>query len=292
MDRRQLQIFRQVAHSESFTRAAEVLHMAQPAVSIAVRKLEQELDSLLFNRVDRRISLTEAGRALLVRAEHILAEFKLAQDELRDMQALKTGQVRLDTPAMLGSYYFPQKIAAFRQEYPDIDLRITAEGTQRAEQMLLDGTTELAIINVEEHSELIESRYLIKEEVVLCMAPTHPLASETYIDAGQLKMQPLIVYHQGYHLRKILNYLVSSAEVEPEIILETDILRLMVNMVSAGLGVSLCLKRLVDAEEGVVGRPFSDPQNIELGIGWKRGGYLSRANQAFVDFLIQQRAPN
>ncbi|MCV6615108.1 MAG: LysR family transcriptional regulator [Cellvibrionaceae bacterium] len=287
MDRRQLQIFLQVARCHSFTRAAEELHMAQPAVSIAVRKLEQELDTALLQRGDRRVSLTEAGRALSVRAARILEEFAQAKAEIADLQALKTGQVRLDTPAMLGSYFFPHRLRAFRQAYPGINLRISAEGTGRAEQMLIDGSIDMAVVNVAQHSEQIESRPLSREPVVLCMAPDHPLAGRETVSAGDLQQQPLIVYHQGYHLRQILNRLLGGAPAN--IILETDILRLMVELVAAGQGLSLCLQRLVDKEEHIVGRPFNEPQLIELGIGWKRGAHLSQANRAFVEFMIGEQ---
>lgn len=285
MDRRQLQIFQQVAVLANFTRAAEALHMAQPAVSIAIKKLEQELGVPLFNRVDRRISLTEPGRTLLRRAEKILAEFKLAKDELKDLEALSTGQVRFDTPAMLGSYYFPEKIAAFRRAFPGIHLHVTAEGTQRAEEMLIDGSIDMAVVNVGAHSSLIESRYLVKEEVVVCAAKDHPLTKVSEVDSSLLQAYPLIVYHQGYHLRQILNQLAAAADGQVEIVLETDILRLMVEMLTRGEGVGICLRRLVEVEKGLCAIPFRKPEYIELGIGWKKGAYLSRANQALVDFL-------
>jgi len=290
MDKRQLQIFRQVAISQSFTKAALELHMAQPAVSIAVKKLEEELSTRLFNRIDRRIELTAAGEKLLHRAERILVEFQQAKDELKELEALKSGQVRLDTPAMLGSYFLPEQLIAFRRAYPGIDLHITAEGTQRAEQMLLDGSTDMAIVNVQQHSEQIESRYLLKEEVVLCMASDHPLADRSAVDFLDIKEEPLLVYHQGYHLRQILNRLESQAAHKANIIIETDILRLMVSMVASGEGMCLCLRRLVDAEKDLVSVSFKEPQYIELGIGWKKGGYLSPANRAFIDYLIQSGA--
>ncbi|WP_299771210.1 LysR family transcriptional regulator [uncultured Pseudoteredinibacter sp.] len=290
MDKRQLQIFRQVAISQSFTKAALELHMAQPAVSIAVKKLEEELSTRLFNRIDRRIELTAAGEKLLHRAERILVEFQQAKDELKELEALKSGQVRLDTPAMLGSYFLPEQLIAFRRAYPGIDLHISAEGTQRAEQMLLDGSTDMAIVNVQQHSEQIESRYLLKEEVVLCMASDHPFADRTAVDFLDIKEEPLLVYHQGYHLRQILNRLESQAAHKANIIIETDILRLMVSMVASGEGMCLCLRRLVDAEKDLVSVSFNEPQYIELGIGWKKGGYLSPANRAFIDYLIQSVA--
>ncbi|MBB6520776.1 LysR family transcriptional regulator [Pseudoteredinibacter isoporae] len=286
MDKRQLQIFRQVAISQSFTKAALELHMAQPAVSIAVKKLEDELATPLFNRIDRRIGLTAAGEKLLFRAERILSEFQQAKDELRELEALKSGQVRLDTPAMLGSYYLPEKLIGFRQAYPGIDLHITAEGTQRAEQMLLDGSTDMAIVNVRQHSELIESSYLLREEVVLCMALDHPFAEKTAVDFHDIKDEPLLVYHQGYHLRQILNHLEAKSGHKANIIVETDILRLMVNMVASGQGMCLCLRRLVEEEQELLALPFHEPQYIEMGMGWKKGGYLSPANRAFVNYLI------
>lgn len=288
MDKRQLQIFRQVAINQSFTRAAEQLHMAQPAVSIAVAKLETELAVKLLNRIDRKVSLTDAGRALLVRADKILDEFEQATNEIRDLQVLNSGEVRFDTPAMLGSYYFPEKLALFRQAYPNIQFQITAEGTRRSEQMLLNGETDMAIVNMAGRSEAIESHQLVKEEVVLCVAKNHVLAQSPSLRLIDLQQQDFIVYHQGYHLRQIFQRLAGEAMMKPNIVLETDLLRLMVSMLSQGLGVGLCLRRLVDAEPSLIAIPFDTPEYIEMGIGWKRGSYLSRANRTFVEFLLNQ----
>jgi len=288
MDKRQLQIFRQVAINYSFTRAAEQLHMAQPAVSIAVAKLEAELAVKLLNRVDKKVSLTDAGRALLVRADRILDEFEQASNEIRDLQVLNSGEVRFDTPAMLGSYYFPEKLALFRQAYPNIQFQITAEGTRRSEQMLLNGETDMAIVNMVGRSQAIESHHLVKEEVVLCVAKNHVLAQSLSLSLKDLQQQDFIVYHQGYHLRQIFQRLAREAMMKPNIVLETDLLRLMVSMLSQGLGMGLCLRRLVDAEPSLVAIPFDTPEYIEMGIGWKRGSYLSRANRVFVEFLLNQ----
>lgn len=287
MERRQLQIFRQVALCASFTRASEKLHMAQPAVSIAVAKLEQELEVKLLNRGDRKIGLTDAGRALLRRAERILDEFEQASNEIKDLQALNTGEVKFDTPAMLGSYFFPEKLSQFRREYPNIRFQITGEGTRRSEQMLLNGETDMAIVNMHAHSDAIESHHLVKEEVVICVAEGHELAGEENVMLADLEHYNFILYHQGYHLRQIIQRLAVAANLNLNIVLETDLLRLMVSMVSQEMGIALCLRRLVQAEPNLCAVSFAQPEFIEMGIGWKRGSYLSRANRVFVDFLLE-----
>jgi len=288
MDKRQLQIFHSVVNEGSFTKAASALHMAQPAVSIAIRKLEQELAVILLNRSDRKVSLTAEGARLFVHAEKILRQFQQAVQEITELSNLQGGQVRLGTSAMLGSYYLPEKIAAFRKLHPKIDVQISGEGTRRSQQLILSGEIDMGVITMDNIPETLEvHRLLEKEEVVACVSPSHRFAERGVLDFTSFVKEPLIVYREGYYLRELIGRLSEARGIEPKIAVETDLLRLMVSLVQEGLGLGFCLRRLAEKEPELVGIPFKQPIYLELGIAWKRNQYLSKANRCFVDFLLQ-----
>lgn len=288
MDYRQLQIFHSVVTEGSFTRAAERLFMAQPAVSIAVRKLEEEFDTSLLNRSDRKISLTAEGRTLFRHAERILAQFQQARMEMSELQGLEGGEVRLGTSAMFGSYFLPKKITGFRERYPNIRFEVYGEGTRRAQQLLLDGAIELGVVNMENLPEELEGHSLVEEEVVACLRKDHPKARKKRINFPDFAQEPLIVYGKGYYLREIIEQLCKTHQVNPMIAVETNLLRLMTNLIQGGQGIGFCLKRVADMEPNLRGVAFKTPIFLNLGIAWKRNHYLSKANRAFVDFLLEK----
>ncbi len=287
MDRRQLQIFQMVAAEGSFTKAAQCLHMAQPAVSIAVRKLEEEVGLTLFSRADKKAVLTSEGQVLLVHADKILAQFQQAQLEMSEMQVMERGRVNLGTSAMMGSYYFPERIAAFRKQYPHITVSVVGEGTRRAEQMLLDGVIDMALVNIEDASTELEIKPLgVRDEVVACVSRHHPLAAKSSIAFSDFLMQPLVVYREGYYLRELIETLGQAQGLEPNIGVETNLLHLMIDVIERDQGVGFCLKRVAEQEPNLKALSFDEPIFIQLGFAWKRNRYVSKANNAFMDFIL------
>jgi len=287
MDKRQLQVFHSVVKEGSFTKAANALNIAQSAVSVAIRKLEQELGSILLNRSDRKVTLTAEGARLFVHAEKIIRQFQQAVQEITELSNLQGGQVRLGTPAMLGSYYLPEKIAAFRKLHPNINVQISGEGTRRSQQLILSGEIDMGVITMDNIPEALEVHGLEKEEVVACVSPRHRFAEMGALDFSSFVKEPLVVYREGYYLRELIARLSEAQGIEPKIAVETDLLRLMVCLVQEDLGLGFCVRRLAETEPEIVGIPFKQPIYLEMGIAWKRNQYLSKANRCFVDFLLQ-----
>ena len=116
-DIRQLQFFVEIARYKNFTKAAEALNVAQPAVSMSIQKLEDELESVLFNRKSRQVSLTSEGEVFFVHAQKILEDVNAAGMEMADLKGLKTGEVRLGIPPMMSTYFFPAIIHDFSYNF-------------------------------------------------------------------------------------------------------------------------------------------------------------------------------
>ena len=135
MDLRQLRVFVEVARLGSFTRAAEHLHVAQPAVSLSIRKLEEGLDLTLLNRQEKRVTLTAEGEALLAHARRILEDCAAAEAEMAELRGLGSGEVRVGIPPMMSSYFFPLIIREFRRRYPKLRLSVNGEGAASIQRM-------------------------------------------------------------------------------------------------------------------------------------------------------------
>ncbi|WP_390618562.1 LysR family transcriptional regulator [Maricurvus nonylphenolicus] len=282
-----MQIFQMVAEEGSFTKAANRLHMAQPAVSIAVRKLEEDVGLPLFSRADKKVNLTSEGGILLQHARTILMQFEQAKLEMSELQAMEGGRVNLGTSVLMGSYYFPDKIAAFRQQYPQISVSVIGEGTRRAQQLLLDGEIDMALVNVNDAADELEVKPLgAPEEIVACVARSHPLASQQRISFTDFLAEPLVVYREGYYMRELIEAKAAALDLMPNIAVETNVSHLMINLIEQQQGLGFCIRRVADQEPGLSAISFEEPMFLELGFAWKRNRYVSKANQAFMDFVL------
>ena len=288
MNFRQLEIFLAVAENRSFVKASAALYIAQSAVSIAIQKLENELDLKLFSRNNKRVELTAEGQALLSHADKIMSQTRDAKLELAEMSELRKGEVKLGVPAMLASYILPSYLVDFKRQYPNIKITIIDEGTKLIRQHLDQGLIDIGIINLDEPVDDIESHPIIHEEMLLCLSRSHPLAKRHTVKFSDLKDQHLILYREGYFLREIVNRMFKRYELEPKIDFEVNLVQLMKTLVLSDLGVSFCLRSVLKEETKLVGIPFKPKLELDFGIAWKQNNYLSKANQAFADFMISR----
>jgi len=287
MDSRALKYFLTVADSGSFTAAAEQLHIAQPAVSMAIRKLEEELELSLFHRHERRISLTDEGQVLLPHARQIVQALADAELQMRELHELQQGEVRIGIPSMLGSYYFPPILMAFSHRYPQLRLSVLEAGTRQLQQMISDGEIDMGVIVADTPPEHLESRSFLRDQMMAIMPEDHPLASHKTISFADFFAEDLVLFRKGYFHREVIDQLCREHNFSPKIGFETNLLPLTKQIVKHGFGITTLLEMVIAEDTGLIARPFTQPVWLDLSIAWRQGGYLSRANQTFVDFLLQ-----
>lgn len=293
MDLRQLTFFVTICELRSFTRAAERLHIAQPAVSIAMRKLEEELGVRLLHRTpsERQVTPTAEGRALLAHARAILAQVDDARRELAALRGLEEGEVDIGVPTMLGNYRLPPVITAFRDRYPGIRLVVRQEGARAIQALVESGTLTLGVVaNEDLPREELEWRPLLRAEIVVCMPPEHPFAELSAVPARRLDEVPLVLFPPGYYQRERLDALLTAAGLRPNIVCETNLVPLIKQLVAHGAGVGTLLRDAITPEDDLAVRPFDPPVHVEVAICWKHGRQLSPADRAFVEFLTEQCA--
>ena len=293
MDLRKLQIFVRVAQLGNFSKAAEDLHMAQPAVSIAVRKLEETLGTTLFDRSGRGARLTAEGQLLLQKAQSILTDVDNLTSSVGAMSALERGELTIACPSMLATYFLPNLLSGFLANYPGLKASVTQAGTTRVEQLLLADEIEIGVTTsldspAEGELEIIP---LIHEQMVLCVAEDHPWATRSEIAIEQLQGLPMVVYESGYFIRSKLDQLCTANNVQPDFRMQTNFLPLLIKMVKEGLGATVGLKIMGFEEPGIIGIPLKPHTQVSMALAKRRGRTLSRANQAFLDWAAVSMSP-
>ena len=290
MELKPLRYFYEVARQGSFTRAAETLKLAQPAISMAIRKLENELELSLFHRRERTISLTDEGHSLFVQAEKILQAVSDAELEMQELKGLDRGEVRVGIPSMLGSFYFPPILMAFRHRYPGLMFSVHEGGTVQLQQMLESGELDLAVIESQQVPDILEARTFLREEMRVVVGRDHPFASRRSVSLEEFFGEELAMFKAGYFHRKVLDQLAREAGCSANIVFETNLVPLIRAIVKQGFGISTLLNMAVEGDPELVTLSFDQPILLDLCISWRKDGYLSRANRTFVDFLLQASA--
>lgn len=288
MELRQLKAFIAVARECSFTKAADKLHIAQPAVSIAIAKLEEEFEQALFNRLGKGITLTAEGEVFLRHAERILANCQAAGTEMAELRGLERGEVRIGIPPMMSSYYFPKVIRDFRESYPRLQLSVYGEGAARIQRMIAQREIDMGVIAGDKVLEGLQSRRFLREEIIACVPVGHPLALRRSVCLDELLSFPLVLFKQGYYMRELLDEVMQNCNGTPRIVFETNLFSLVRSLVREGVGVSTLLRMVIAGEPGIVAVPFDPPLFLDLHIAWPADGRLSLANRTFVDFLLKR----
>jgi len=285
MDLRKLEIFACVAQLQSFSKAAQQLHMAQPAVSIAVRKLEEELNHQLLERHKRSIRLTSQGEIALKKALEILQQVGELKDSMNELDNLLRGELSIACPSMLATYYFPQLLGNFLGQHPGLTASIIQSGTPKIETMLLQDEVELGVITVQGKHEGLEVIPLIKQQVVVCVGEQHPLKDRKRINIKQLNHASMVLYQADYFIRQKLDNLCKQEDVTLDIRMQSNFLPLLTNMVKNNLGATVGLEMMANQEAGIFGIQLQPKMEIQMAVARRKGRTISPANQAFLDWL-------
>ncbi|BDU37318.1 hypothetical protein TUMSATVNIG2_17870 [Vibrio nigripulchritudo] len=205
MESKPLRYFVAVAETGNVTKAAAKLNIAQPALSIAIKKLEAELELSLFHRDERKLALTDEGRVLLPFAKGILQQLNDAKLAMEELKGLEKGEVRLGVPSMMGSYYFPEILMAFKASYPNLKLTIVEAGTQSVRKMLLNGELDIGVVINENVPDVLDVDPIFRSQMVAVVGEHHPLAKKESISYQEFFEQELVMFKKGYFHRDFID---------------------------------------------------------------------------------------
>lgn len=238
MDVRQLEMFRAVAEEGSFTRAAERLHVSQSAVSRQVQLLEDELGGRLLHR-GKRATPTAPGELLLRLAQRVQRDMQDVVGQISDTQELKRGTLTLAGGMTVCMHILPPLLKKYRSLYRGVDLRVVSASAETIQRLLRSHEIDLALLTLPVTAPDLEVAPVLKEEMVVVMPPSHPLARQRSVDAPALARFPLIFYEKGSNSRRVQDEVFSEHGLAVKVAMETENVEIIKAMVGAGLGLAL-----------------------------------------------------
>ncbi len=246
MTLRHLKIFITVCDAGSMTAAAKKLYISQPSVSQAISELEAHYHTRLFERLGRKLYITEAGKKLLSYARHILSLTEQAERELNDLN--KSGTLRLGASMTIGTYLLNDMIKSFLSIYPDVQILTTVDNTKVIEEMLLSDQLDLALVEGPVHSADIVEETFRKDELVLICSPEHPWAAKKQIEMQELNNCSFIVREEGSGTREIFEIAMASKKIKWKVSGIYNNAESIKNAVASGIGITVISKLAVENE--------------------------------------------
>jgi DNA-binding transcriptional LysR family regulator len=235
-----LKVFRAAAEELSFTRAAERLFLTQPAVTMQIKHLEDELHLRLFDRTGQRIALTAAGQLLLNYAGRIAELCEEAEHELATLRGETAGRLALAASTTIAQYLLPALAGAFIREHPSVDLEIMSANTAGAVAALIDGRVRLALIEGPPGRADVKTEAFLEDRLPLIVPPGHEWAEAGSIDAAKLESARLILRERGSGTREVVERALRKAGIpfkKLRVVMELDSTEAVKSAIRAGLGV-------------------------------------------------------
>ena len=289
MELRQLTYLDAVVREGGFGRAAGVLHVAQPAVSVQIRKLERELGVTLLARTTRHVALTHAGELFLQRARRALAELEAARADLARLGGAVIGRVRIGAIQALDPFDLSGALAAFHAWHPDVELGLRSGAVRVLLDDLAHGRIDLALGPVP--SDLpadISAVDLFTDELVLVTAPDHPTAGTADLTLAALRDDAFVCLPAGTGLRAVLDRHAAASGFTPHVPFETASLPRLRDLVAHGLGVALVARSVAEAPGPPVVVHAVAPERIWRPVGLMHRTPLGPAAAACRAFLVER----
>lgn len=246
----QLRIFIAVAEREHVTQAAKALNLTQSATSSAVAALESRYATKLFDRVGRRIILTQAGKLFLAEAKAVVGRAEAAEKVLADLAGLQCGSLTIGTSQTAGNYWLPAIVHTYKARFPGIAVSLQIGNTETVAADVAAGVADLGFIEGEIDDPVLSVTPIADDEMVLVVAPTHPLAKRPLRPVSQIAQASWVVREVGSGTRAVLESAVSKLGIKMrdlDIALELPSNEAVRGAVEAGSGITILSKLVVAA---------------------------------------------
>jgi DNA-binding transcriptional LysR family regulator len=262
MELRQLSYFLAIAEERNFTRAAERIPIAQPAISQQIRRLEAELGERLFLRDRRGIRLTPAGQALLPHARSALQAAEGGREAVAALTGLLTGRLAVGLVHPLPDRRFPRLLGAFHRTYPCIELTLLEDQTDALLAALAASQIHAALIGQGRYDRPppdLEVLHVAQEPVVVAVHPAHPLAGRDQVPLRALRAEPMVTLTRASKLRTTLEIACQAAGFAPRIAAETSDLGVMVELAAEQIGLAVLPASGLEGTAGLVRLRLTHP---------------------------------
>ncbi len=287
---RRLQVFHAVAKQLSFTKAAEVLFMTQPAVTFQIKQLEEHFNTRLFDRGHGKISLTPAGEMVLEYAERILGLSSELDVRLSEMTGQIGGPLLVGASTTIAEFMLPRILGEFKSQYPNVKPRLIVANSETIETRVAEHTLDIGLIEAPSHQANLQCEACCEDELQVICAPGFPVAKLKEATPQQLAEQPFVSREQGSGTREVTDSYFRAAGVAPDslnIVIELGSPEAIKGVVETGLGFAIVSKASVVKEQrlgDLIVVPLKPRLNRTLSMVYPKEKFRSRLVNAFVDF--------
>jgi len=293
MEMTQLEFFLKVVEEGSFSRAADVVCRTQPAVSIAIRRLEEEIEAPLLDRSQKTPTLTAAGEVVRDYAQRILALRDQARETVGQLRSLQQGCVRIGANESTSLYLLPQLILAFRDQYPDVKVELYRHSSERLPREVLNSNVDFAVLAFEPLDRDLECFCVLTDELVLILNPAHPLAQNKSVTVKELGKESFIAHNVRTGSRNKVVELFAAHQTPLNISFELDTIETIKRFVRLNIGPAF-VPRMCVREELDCGLLATVPveelsYHRTLWVATRRNATFSHAAEAFL-MLLREHA--
>ncbi|MFN8005535.1 MAG: LysR family transcriptional regulator [Terriglobia bacterium] len=284
----QIRNFYEVALCRSFTQAAERLFRTQPAISTQVRLLEEELGQKLFDRIGKKVSLTQAGELLFHYADRLLQLHDEAKLAITELNASPQGKVHIGANESTCIYVLPQIFSLYQNKYPNVQISIYRNFSKKVLEKILDNQLDFGIVTLPVVHRDLQIIPIAEDEMALITSPEHPLSVKTSVRLDELIPYP-IIFHKVGTTRERLKKIFGQQWSKLNITMELASIETIKKFVSIGMGISIVPKSYVQAEIEQGSLKLITIKNVKLvrklGLIYRKNRYLSRACRAFLEVV-------
>ena len=289
---RQLETFAEVARQQSFTRAAEALHLTQPAVSIQIRQISETIGLPLFEQNGREIALTAAGEELLTTVHDLDDAWNRFESAIDDLKGFKRGKLRVGL-VTTAKHFLPRMLGDFYRRYPDIDIQLEIANRQGIVERLLGNQDDLYVMSYPPTNlDIVSQPFLDNEYVVL--APEAHWAVGKALTLQELATEPFLLREQGSGSRHVIDQHMRDTGVQLKVRLSLASNEAIRELVASGMGLTVLSRQALGDRPGHDGLAILDVAGFPLKRQWNvvhlRGKVLSLPARAFLADLLRSAA--
>lgn len=286
MELKQLEYFLAVSNAQSFTRAAEQLYISQPSVTAAIKKLEDELGLILFDRNKKQATLTSEGEIFYSHICVVMRDISKAAQKAAELKNLASGVIKIGISPLTCQSNVAFLIGRFRRLYPSLHFSFTETNTQELKNLLEDDKIDLAILLEDAALEGIISNPICKEQLFVHLPLFHPLAGRDTVSLKDLRQEMLILPQENCSCHTIISRFFAVHNFIPHIGLQTNYPSFARNLIVAGNGVAILPKGTIEVSN-VLSLPLKDAPSVNFCIAKKQNKQIAHAAEKLFDFLAE-----
>lgn len=301
MEDHKLKVFCTVAETKSFSRASEIIHLTQPAVSLQIQALEEIYETRLFDRAPNTITLTPAGEILYTYAREILSLYAAATKDIGDLTGLVKGSISIGASTTIGNHLLTPVLADFRKTHPKIKINLFVGNTKRIVEMLNAGNIDISLVEGDIAKQKLSVEKLIVDELVVIVPSLHPWAKKKEASIFDITKEPFISREEGSGTRQIIEkylnqYGINAHDLKVSMMLgSTEAIK---EAVESGMGISIVSRwaarkeskygslKLLSIREGKLLRDFSLIANKKAIISYAMDEFLAYLKSYPFDKLL------